>query len=129
MAAPVGISTLNTLQAIMEGAMLDTVTITNPGTRVDLPNGAWKYEGETTVVTTGMIGPLSKNAIERFQADRVEYAGLEQLDVPRDTVVGRQSKVSVLSARHGTTRHYTVEGVTPLGTYDVNRSLVVKALR
>jgi len=108
--------------------MLDTVEIFGPGVRVDLPSGGWKFEAGDTVTTKGLIGPLSKTAIEQFQADRLEYKGLEQVEVPIDVYVSGQDKVSVTSERHGGTRQYTVEGVTPLGTYSVSRIVIVKAV-
>jgi hypothetical protein len=127
-ASIISASTLKILKDIAEGAMLDTVTITNPGGTELLPGGGWLNEEENEVVTKGRVGPLSKTAIERFQAERREYAGREQLEVPMDTVVGQQSRVSIASERHGGTREYTVEGVTPLGTYSVSRILIVKAV-
>ncbi len=112
----------------MKGAMLDTVEIVSKGTRVTLPGGGWRFDPGATVTTIGMIGPLSKTAIEMFTADRVEYKGLEQIDVPKDTVVSSTAAINFTSARHGTTRKFTIEGVTPLDTYAVSRSLIVKAV-
>lgn len=111
--------------------MLDTVYISGPTTRtrVDLPGGGWEYtEGAgMPTATIGMIGPLSKASIERLQADRLEYAGLEQLEVPMEVTVRKEDDLYVTSARHGTTQEYSVSGVTPLGTYSVSRVVIVKA--
>lgn len=115
----------------MESAMLDTVYISGPTTRtrVDLPGGDWEYvEGMgEPVATIGMIGPLSRASIEQLRADRIEPTGLEQLDVPMDVEVTGSDTLYVTSARHGGTTEYTVEGVTPLGTYAVSRTVIVKA--
>lgn len=123
--------TMRMLEGISASAMLDSVYISGPSTRtrVDLPGGGWEYvEGAgEPVATIGMIGPLSTETIERLQADRLEYAGLEQLEVPMDAVVGGDDTLYVTSARHGTTKEYSVEGVAPLGTYSVSRVVIVKA--
>lgn len=129
MQPPVSEATLNQLQAIAEASMMDDVVIINPGTAITLPNGGWAMGEETSILTKGEIGALSDTVIEKYTAERVEYAGLEQLDVPKNTIVGQQSRVSVTSKRHGGTRKYTVEGVTPLGTYSVSRVLIVKAVK
>jgi hypothetical protein len=131
-ASVISAGTLALLKRIKEEAMLDTVYISGPSTRtrVDLPGGAWEYTegaGEPTA-TVGMIGPLSKASIERLQADRLEYLGLEQLEVPMEVEVRNEDALYITSARHGTTQEYSVEGVTPLGTYSVSRVVIVKAI-
>lgn len=128
MSSVISPSTLTLLRRIKEDAMLDTVTVETEGDTVILPSGGWTYTEGGAVTTKGMIGPLSKTAIERFQAERLEYTGLEQLDVPLSAEIDGVDKVTVLSARHGTTRQYTVEGVTPLSTYAVSRTAIVKAI-
>jgi hypothetical protein len=128
MASVISPGTLSILQGIAEDAMLDTVEIFGPGVRVDLPSGGWEFDEGDTVVTRGMISPLSKESIERLVASRIDYLGLEQLKVPLDTAISGEDKVAVTSIRHGGTRQYTVEGVTPLSTYAVSRTVIVKAV-
>lgn len=133
MPRPVSDAVMAIAQGIAEGAMLDTVVISGPSTRtrVDLPGGEWTYvEGPgATVTTKGMIGPLSKAAIEQLQAGGVEYRGLEQLDIPRYIVATGADTLQHTSFRHGTTTQYKVEGVTPLDTYAVAQGLIVKAVK
>lgn len=122
------LAVLPKFQAFAEGEMLDAVEITSPGTRVDLPGGGWEYGDGASITTVGRIGPLSKSSIEVLQADRLEYAGLEELRVPKDTAVSGEDAVAVTSARHGGTRQYTVEAVVPLKSHDVQRTVILKAV-
>jgi hypothetical protein len=121
-------STRQLLRRIAEGVMLDTVTLKHKGARIDKPGGGWEYAPGAETVTIGYIGPVSKSAIERLQADRLEYTGLEELRIPLGVTVSSEDRVTVLSANHGTTRSYTIEAVVPLDTMAVRQPLIVKAV-
>ena len=123
---PVGLQ--QTIRNTVESFMVDMVVIEKLGARIDLPSGGWEYSAGTTVTTKGLIGPLSKTAIEQLQAGKMEYAGLEELRIPDSVAVTGRDKITVTSTRHGTTKRYEVEGVTPKGTYAVSQALIVKAV-
>lgn len=128
MASPISTGTLNLLKGLSESVMLDTVTLRRQGARITKPAGGWEYGAATDIVTQGKIGPVSKTAIERLQADNVKYSGMEELRIPLGVPASDDDSVVVQSARHSTTRTYTIEAVVPLDTFSVSQSLILKAV-
>lgn len=128
MQSPISTGTRDLLKRLSESVMLDTVVIQRPGERVTRPGGGWAYGEPTEVVTQGKVGPLSKSSVERLQADIVKYAGMEELRIPLGVPVESDDTVVVQSARHGTTRAYTIEALVPLDTFSVNQTLILKSV-
>lgn len=128
MQSPISQGTLNLFQGLAQSVMLDTVIIEHQGARVSRPGGGWAFEEGTETTTVGKIGPLSDSAIERLQQDQIQYAGMEELRIPKDVVVSSSDTLTVQSARHGTTQAYTIEAVVPKSTFGVQQSLIVKAV-
>lgn len=114
------------LQGISEGEMLDAVTIHRPGAATSNEYGAMVPGAASNVSTTGRISPVDATDLEAVSGGEIRQEGLEKLTVPRATDVRGSDTVTVVSARHGTTKHYTVEGVLPLSTFSVHRKVLVR---
>lgn len=116
------------LQALTEGEMLDTVTIHRPGAATSNAGGAMVASGNTDTETVGRIGPLDATDTEDIVSGELRQVGLEKLTLPLGTDIRGTDTVSVVSARHGTTVNYTVEGVAPKSTFAVHRKAFVRSV-
>lgn len=115
------------VQAISEGEMLDTVTIHRASAGTANEYGAIVAGSPSDVSTKGRISPLDANDLEGVFGGEARQDGLEKLTIPRTVAVDANDSLTVVSARQGTTRNYTVEGVLPLSTFGVHRKVLVRA--
>lgn len=114
-------------QALSEGEMLDAVTIHTPGASTPNEYGAPVNGAATDAVTVGRVVPLDANDLEAARAGELRIEGLEVLKIPLATAITGRDSVTVVSARHGTTTDFDVEGVVPLSTFSVHRKALVRA--
>jgi hypothetical protein len=84
--------------------------------------------GNTDTETVGRIGPLDATDTEDIVSGELRQVGLEKLTLPLGTDIRGTDTVSVVSARHGTTVNYTVEGVAPKSTFAVHRKAFVRSV-
>lgn len=115
------------VQAISEDEMLDTVTIRTSGAVTANSHGAMVPGTETVSTTKGRITALNANDVEHAVTGTLRLEGLEKLTVPLTAAITGKDTVKVVSARHRTTREYTVEGVLPASTFAVHRKVLVRA--
>ena len=115
------------IQSLSEGEMLDTVTIHRPGAATANAGGAMVASGNTDTSTVGRIGPVEATDVEEIVSGELRQDGLEKLTLPLGTDIKGTDTVTVVSARHGTTVNYTVEGVAPRSTFAVHRKAFVRA--
>lgn len=114
------------MRRFSEAEMPDTVTIRSYGPPT-LDEGGGQVPGTPTETeTVGRIAPLSSLALESERAGQLAQDAVEVLHVPLTAVVGGTDTIVVESARHLTTREYTVEELVPRGTFSVDQKILVK---
>jgi hypothetical protein len=114
------------IQTISEGEMLDAVTVHTAGAVSQDTYGGKVVAAGSDVTTVGRISPLDANDLEQIVEGERRQPGLMRLTLPRATTITADATVTVVSARHGTTRTYSVESVLPLSTFGVDRKVIVK---
>jgi hypothetical protein len=114
------------LQALTEGEMLDAVTIHRPGAATANPGGAMVQGAPTDGYTVGRVRPVDATDTEAIVSGQLRQDGLEKLTLPLGTSVDNADTVTVVSARHGTTVNYTVEGVARTSTLAVHLKVFVR---
>lgn len=129
MASLIDAGTLAELQQMSEDTMPDTVTIERYGSPTADEGGGQVYPAPSTETTTGRISALSTLALEAERAGQLAQDGAEVLHVPLGMLVSGTDTVVVQSARFGGSQRYTVEEVIPLGSFSVDRKIIVKPVR
>jgi len=113
------------VQALSEGEMLDTVTI-HPATVSQSAYGGKTTTEGSDVSTIGRVSPLSLKDLEGVIAGELRTEDWQTLTIPRDVGISGDDRVTVVSARNGTTTEYTVEQVVPRSTFAVHRKAIVR---
>lgn len=114
------------MRRFSEAEMPDTVTIRSYAAPTVGEGGGQVPGAPTETGTNGRIAPLSSLSPETERMGQLAQDGVEVLHVPLTASVGGSDRIVVESARHGTTTEYTVEGVMPLGSFAVDRTVLVK---
>ena len=115
------------MRSLSEGEMLDAVTIHTPGGGTFNEYGAQVAGAASDVATVGRVSPLDANDLEAARAGELRIEGLERLTLPLETPVTGAATVTVVSARHGTSKTYDVEGVVPLSTFSVHQKVLMRS--
>lgn len=114
--------------ALTEGEMPDTVTIHRPGAPTANEYGAMVPGADTDTVTKGRISQVGGTDHESDIAGEQRMQGWQSLTVPLAASVLVSDTVTVVSARHGTTKVYTIEELVPASSFAVHRKLIVRPL-
>lgn len=131
MASLIDAGTLADLQQMSEDTMPDTVTIERYAPPTASEGGGQVYGPPTTETTVGRLNTASQTQgdLEAERYGQVAQGDSSLLTVPMGTTVLGTDTIRVLSARTGVETRYTVEEVIPLGSFSVDRKIVVKPVR
>lgn len=129
MASLIDAGTLSELQQMSEDTMPDTVTIERYAPPTASEGGGQVYGPPTTETTVGRIVASTTLALESELSGQVVQDGTEVLRVPLGTSVQGTDTIRVLSSRTGEETRYSVEDLVPLGSFSVDRKIIVKPVR